>query len=196
MAGWYQPKRPMVATQESVRRVGLGVDPWNPLWHDGSYAKNTRWGAIQAYPTYLGFFGETGILSLRAPAECGQQYMIWMGEDYEFQRPVLAGDSFRVYQNRPQIVDVTPPGGESPRTYGLLEGDLEYFDQDERPLGRLKNYVQRTFQSDPPAIHPMPEYAYTREEIEYLGRLMKEEEVRGATGRYWETSRWAKTPNP
>lgn len=186
MEGWYRPQRPMVATEESIRRMGLGVDPWNPLWHDESYAKGTRWGAIVAYPTFLGFFGETGIRELRAPAECGRQYMIWMGEDYEFRRPIVPGDTLQVYQHRPQIFDVTPPGGDGPRVYGLLEGDLEYFDRDQRPVGRLKNYVQRTFQSEPPPIHPMPEYTYTREEIEYLGRLMIEEEVRGATPRFWE----------
>ncbi|OFW56667.1 MAG: hypothetical protein A2133_05975 [Actinobacteria bacterium RBG_16_64_13] len=196
MAGWYQPKRPMVATEESIRRMGLGVDPWNPLWHDETYARGTRWGTILAYPTYLGFFGETGIRELRAPAECGRQYMIWMGEDYEFHRPVRPGDSFRIHQNRPEIFDVTPPGDQSPRVYGLLEGDLEYFDQDDQPIGRLRNYVQRTFQSVGPTIHPMPEYSYTAEEIRYLGRLMKEEEVRGAATLYWEEVQVGDEPKP
>jgi len=186
IAGWHQSKRPMVATEESLRRLGLGVDPWNPLWHDDTYAQQTRWGKILAYPTYLGFFGETGIMTLHAPPECGQQYMIWMGEDYDFQRPVVAGEAFSVYQHRPSIVDVTPIGGNSPRTFGLMEGDLEYFDEDKRPLGRLRNYVQRTFQSEPPTIHPMPEYAYTKEEIQHLGKLMQAEEIRGKTPRHFE----------
>ena len=186
MVGWYEPRRPLVVTEESLRRVGLGVDPWNPLWHDRSYAEKTRWGAIPAYPTYLGFFGETGIMSLRAPAECGKQYMIWMGEDYEFHRPILPGDSFRIWLGRPDIFDVTPPGGDSPRIYGLIEGDLDYFNQHSELVGRLRNYVQRTFRDTPPQVHPMPEYTYSKEEIGHIGRLMKEEEIRGATTRYWE----------
>ncbi|MCX8031903.1 MAG: MaoC family dehydratase N-terminal domain-containing protein [Thermoleophilia bacterium] len=184
--GWHQPKRPIVATEEVLRRVGLGVDPWNPLWHDETYAQRTRWGRLQAFPTFLGFFGETGIMSLRAPAECGEQYMIWMGEDYEFDRPVLAGDAIRVYQHRPQLLDVTPLDGQGPRTYGLVEGDLEYFDHEGRRLGRLRNYVQRTFRFERPTIHPMPEYTYTKEELLYLGELMKGERIRGADTLYWE----------
>ncbi len=189
LEGWYTPKSPMVATAESIRRTGLGVDPWNPLWHDQAYAEGTRWGTVLAYPTYLAFFGETGIYELQAPAECGRQYMIWMGEDYDLGRPIVPGDTFRIYRRPPQIFDVTPPNGDGPRVYGLLEGDLDYFDQDDRPVGRLRNYVQRTFRSDPPLVHPMPEYSYTRAEIEYLGGLMKEEEIRGAAPRYWEDVR-------
>lgn len=186
MAGWYEPKRPMVATEESIRRVGLGVDPWNPLWHDQTYARDTMWGAILGYPTYQGFFGETGIMALHAPAEMGQQYMIWMGEDWEFRQPVRPGDTFRILLRRPQIFDVTPPDGTGPRTFGVLEGDLDYFGADEDPVCRLKNYVQRTFQSERPRSHPMPEYSYSREEIEFIGRLIREEEIRGGAVRYWE----------
>ncbi len=32
----------------------------------------------------------------------------------------------------------------------------------------------------------MPEYSYTREELEYIGGLMREEEIRGRDIRYWE----------
>jgi acyl dehydratase len=189
MVGWYEPRRPLVATEESIRRVGLGVDPWNPLWHDEAYAAGSRWGSMPAYPTYLGFFGATGIMELRAPAECGQQYMIWIGEDYEFYRPILSGDRFRIWQGRPEIVDVTPLGGESPRVYGLVEGDLDYYNQHSELVGRLKNYVQRTFHSGPPAVHPMPEYLYTADEIRFIGRLMQEEENRGGDVRYWDDVR-------
>ncbi len=174
-----------MATEESIRRVGLGVDPWNPLWHDEAYGARTAWGSIVAYPTYVGFFGETGIMQLRAPAECGTQYMIWIGEDYEFHRPIKPGDSFRIWQGRPQMVDVTP-AGDGPRVWGLVEGDLEYFNQRGEPVGRLKNYVQRTFLSQPPAVHPMPEYSYTADEIRYIGRLMRREQITGAGTRYWD----------
>jgi len=184
--GWHRSERPIVASEETLRRMGLGVDPWNPLWHDNGYALETRWGRLRAFPTFLGFFGDTGIMSLRAPAECGEQYMIWMGEDYEFDRPVLAGDTITVYQHRPQIFDVTPLSGQGPRIFGLVEADVEYFDQDGQRLGRLRNYVQRTFRFDRPPIHPMPEYTYTREELLYLGELMKGEKIRGADTLFWE----------
>lgn len=195
MEGWFQPKRPMVATEESIRRVGLGVDPANPLWSDATYAVNTSWGSIIAYPTYQGFFGETGIYTLQAPPECGQQYMIWMGEDWEFLRPVRPGDTFRIFNRRPQIFDVTPDDGNGPRTFGLVEGDLDYFVDDE-VVCRLKNYVERTFRSEPPRPNAMPEYTYTREELEYLGRSMREEEIRGGSVRYWEDVQVGEEPKP
>lgn len=197
IVGWHQPKRDMVATRESIRRMGLGVDPWNPLWHDESYVRGTRWGTILAFPTYLAFFGETGIRELRAPPECGQQYMIWMGEDWDFHRPVRPGDSFRVWQRRPEIFDVTPPGEASPRTFGLMEGDLEYFNQNDQAVCRVRNFVQRTFLFERPAIPTaMPEYVYTREELQYIGGLMHAEEVRGRNIRYWEDVRVGEETKP
>jgi acyl dehydratase len=185
MVGWHEPRRPMVATEDSIRRVGLGVDPWNPLWHDEVYAAATRWGSLAAYPTYQGFFGATGIMELRAPAECGTQYMIWIGEDYEFHRPIRPGDVFRVWVARPELFDVTPPG-DGPRVYGLIEGDLDYYNQHSELVGSLRNFVQRTFRVDRPPVHPMPEYSYTADEIRYIGRLMRGEEITGATVRYWD----------
>jgi acyl dehydratase len=186
MVGWYRPSRDLVATAESIRRLGQGVDCRNPLWQDEAYARGTRWGTILAYPTYQAFFGESGIMSLRAPAECGQQYMIWMGEDWDFYQPVRPGDTFRVWQRRPEIYDVTPLDGTGPRTYGLLEGDLDHINQDDRLVSTVKNFVQRTFRFDRPPSHAMPEYSYTRDELEYIGRLMNEEEIRGRNVRYWE----------
>jgi acyl dehydratase len=186
MVGWYRPPREMVATKESIRRYGIGVDPWNPLWHDETYARGTRWGTIQAFPTYQAFFGESGIRELRAPAECGQQYMIWMGEDWEFSRPARPGDSFRVWQRRPEIFDVTPVDGSGPRTYGLLEGDLDHINQNDELVSRVRNYVQRMFLRERPVSHDMPEYLYTREELEHIGHLMRDEEIRGRRIRYWE----------
>jgi hypothetical protein len=196
MAGWYESRRPLVATTESIRRVALGVDPWDPVWHDEEYARGTSRGSLEAYPTYQAFFGETGIRELQAPPECGQQYMIWMGEDWEFFRPVLPGDVFRIRLGRPQLFDVTPLDGTGPRTLGLVEGDLEYFVEHDRPSCRLKNYVQRTFQWDRPRPNAMPLYSYTREELEYLGRLMRAEEIRGAAPRYWEDVEIGEEPTP
>lgn len=186
MVGWHRPQRDSIATAEAMRRFGQGVDVRNPLWQDEVHARGTRWGTLVAYPTFLAFFGETGIMALRAPAELGQQYMIWMGEDWDFYEPVRPGDAFRVWSRQPQIYDVTPLDGRSPRTWGLLEGDLDYINQHGRLAATLKNHVQRTFRSDKPRVHAMPDYAYTREELEYIGRMMHEEEIRGRDIRYWE----------
>jgi acyl dehydratase len=196
MVGWYRPARELVATAESIRRVGQGVDCRNPLWQDEAYARGTRWGTIIAYPTYQAFFGESGIMSLRAPEELGQQYMIWMGEDWTFHRPIRPGDTFRVWQRRPEIYDVTPAGKSSPRTYGLLEGDLDHINQNDELVSTVKNHVQRTFRSEKPPVHAMPEYSYTREELGYVGRLMREEEIRGREIRYWEDVRVGEETKP
>lgn len=196
LVGWYRPSRDLVATAESIRRLGEAVDPWNPLWHDETYARGTRWGTIIAYPTYQAFFGDTGIMSLQAPPECGKQYMVWMGEDWDFYRPIRPGDSFRVWRRRPQLYDVTPLDGKSPRTFGLLEGDLDHINQNDELVSRVRNYVQRTFRSDPPPGHAMPEYSYTHEELKYIGRLIKEEEIRGRELRYWEDVRVGEQTKP
>ncbi|WP_258359866.1 FAS1-like dehydratase domain-containing protein [Moorella sulfitireducens] len=188
IAGWYKPRTDIVATEESIKKMGLAVDPWNPLWHDEVYARGTRWGSIIAFPAYQGAFGEPGISELRASPECGYQYMIWAGEDWVFYKPIRPGDRLKIWRRRPQLLDVTRIEGDGPRTFGLVEGDMDYINQHDELVSTLKLYVERTFLPEPRTkpVYSMPEYSYTKEELLYIAKLMQEEEIRGADIRYWE----------
>jgi len=185
MTGWIKfPSR--ITTEESIQSMAFAVDRWNPLWRDNDYAAGTRWGGIIAFPMYVDRFGSGGLGSMPAVPECGFQHMIWIGEDWEFFRPVSVHDSFRVYRRRPQLKDVTNPEGKGPRTFGLLEVDRDHINQKDEIVSRAKLYVQRTFLPGPPDPYAMPEYSYTREELLFIDSMIREEEIRGANARYWE----------
>lgn len=179
------------ATKESMKGIALMADPWNPLWHDEDYAARTRWGDIIAIPTYLqgqwGFRLEHMASSvLKSPPELGYQHFWWVGEDWEFFKPIRPGDSFRIWRRRPQTKDMTPLDGKGPRTFARVLQDCDYINQKDELVCRLKFYEQRSFLPEAPKPHPMSEYGYTKEEVEFIVHTISEEQVRGANIRYWE----------
>jgi acyl dehydratase len=183
--GWgAYPNR--VATLESMKSFARLADEWNPLWSDEDYALRTRWGGITAVPTYVGSF--TPMLPPpEAPPEYGYQHFWWVGEDWEFFRPVHVNDSFRIWQRRPQSKDVTPLDGKGPRTFSRLLEDHDHINQRDELVSTIRFYEQRSFlPGGPPKPYSMPEYGYTKEELEFIIRTIKEEEIHGANIRYWE----------
>jgi acyl dehydratase len=184
LVGWGEfPNR--VATVESMKNFALMADQWNPLWRDEDYAARTRWGSIIAVPTYQGNFASMPP-PFEAPPELGYQYFWWIGEDWEFFKPVRPGDSLRVWRRHPQTKDVTPLDGKGPRTFGRLLQDHDHINQNDELVSRIKFYEQRSFLPGAPKPYSMPEYGYTKEEVELIIRTIREEEVRGAKIWYWE----------
>jgi acyl dehydratase len=184
LVGWGEfPSR--VATEESMKSFALLADQWNPLWRDENYAARTRWGGIIAVPTYLGRFAPM-LPPFEAPPELGYQHFWWIGEDWEFFKPVRVSDSFRVWQRRPQAKDVAPLDGKGPRTFARLLQDHDHINQKDELVSTVKFYEQRSFLPGPPKPYSMPEYGYTKEEVEFIIRTIGEEEIRGANIRYWE----------
>jgi acyl dehydratase len=195
MVGWLSsPNR--IATEESMKNVALSVDMWNPLWNDEQYAAGTRWGGIIAFPMFQGNFGTIQLGPLEASPECGFQHMIWIGEDWEFFKPIHVNDSFKVWCKRPQLKDVTSLDGKGPRTFALFESDNEHINQKDELVSTSKLYVQRSFLPGPPKPSSMPEYGYTKEELLFIARMVREEEIRGADIRYWENVKVGEETKP
>jgi acyl dehydratase len=186
MAGWDEAKSRLAVTRESMLTMAHAADPFNPLWNDGEYAKGTRWGDLIAHPLFFDRLATGGIGMMPAAPELGYQHLIFIGEDWKFFRPARAGDVFRLFRRRPQVIDVTPEEGKSPRTFGLIEADKDYIGEDGQVAAQSQNYVERRFLPGPPELPGLQEYAYTMEELRYIGETMKEEKVRGAEPRYWE----------
>jgi len=186
MIGWGKAPTRMVANEESVRNMARAVDPWNPLWRDDNYAASTMWGGVIAFPMYQEAFGNRGIHRLDDTPECGFQNMIYIGDDWVFARPVKVNDSVRVWYRRPQIVDVTDPDGKGPHTFMVMESDRDFINQNNELISSEKLYVQRCFIPAPPEPYAMPEYGYTREELLYIDKMVRAEEIRGGKIRYWE----------
>jgi acyl dehydratase len=195
MVGWVKlPNR--LASEESIKRYVPSLDPFNPLWFDDDYAANTRWGTIIAAPFYQYEFGAP-MFVLQVTPECGFLQTLYIGEDWEFFKPVRPGDSFRVYRRPPQIKDVTPLDGKGPHIFALQVHDLKHINQKDELVDTMKLFTQATITPEPPKeLYAMPEYKYTREELEYLDRISENEEVRGANPRYWEDVSVGEEPIP
>jgi acyl dehydratase len=185
MVGWVKLAN-RAASEESIKNYGLSQDPFNPLWHDDNYAADARWGGIIAAPFYQYSFGAP-MFVMEVTPDCGFLQTLYIGEDWEFFRPVRPGDSFRVYRRRPQIKDVTTLDGKGPYIFALQVHDLEHINQKDELVDTMKLYTQASiYPESPEKLYAMPEYIYTKEELAYLDRIAEEEEVRGANPRYWE----------
>jgi acyl dehydratase len=186
LMSWDDSKGRLTVTEESMVNMARAADPWNLLWRKPEYARGTRWRDIIAHPLFLDRLTAGGIGELPGAAACGYQKYIFIGEDWRFLHPVRKGDALRVWRRRPDIVDLTPGNGESPRTFGLVEADKDCVNQEDKVVAQLRSYAQRTFLPAPPKMLGIPEYAYTRDELRDLADLVRQEHVRGAEPRYWQ----------
>jgi hypothetical protein len=186
MVGWVKVDHKVEATVESMKGMGQSVDRWNPFWTNETYAAGTRWGSLIAFPMYQGSFGSAQIGAMPAPKEAGFQHMVWLGEDWDFYKPIRAGDYFKVWRRRPALIDTTAPDGKGPRTFALVESDADTINQNDELVSHTRNYVERVFLPKAPVPVPLPEYEYTLEELRLIDKVAREEEVRGANIRYWE----------
>lgn len=185
--GWSKPPAKMVATEQAMKSMAFGVDRWNLLWRDDNYAVGTRWGGIIAFPMFQGSFRANMVPTADTP-ECGFDYQLWIGQDWEFFKPIRPADSFKIWNRRPQMKDVTSLNGKGPHTFALMECDCDHINQKDELVSTMKTYTYRTFfpGGPPKPTNIMPKYGYTQEELEYIDRFVRAEEVRGANTRYWE----------
>lgn len=198
LVGWAKSPTRMVATEEAIKNVGLSADYWNPLWHDNNYAMNTRWGSIIAFPFFQERFG-AGMFSPQATPECGFKDYIYIGDDWEFFKPVRPGDTFRVWRNRPSMEDITSLDGKGPLRFRCVVTDLYHINQNDELVSTFKRFMQCTFHPEPAesvVYMPGSRYRYTKAELEYIDRIANEEEVRGANIRYWEDVKIGDEPRP
>lgn len=184
MAGWVKHKEPQVMNADDMKRFAFTVNRWNPLFYDEKYAASTRWGGLIAYPMFL----LPLLLKVRPvdTPECQVDKLRWIGQDWDFYKPVRPGDTIRVWNHRLQMTERTEPGVKGPRIFTIMSGHCDYINQRDELVATTKNLTQRTYFNKLPEPVNMPYYQFTGEELKYLDRFMHEEEVRGAKTRYWE----------
>jgi acyl dehydratase len=186
--GWFKSPERMVVTEESIKSTAAAIDPWNPLWNDGNYAANTRWGSLIAPPMYEQKYAYSGSFEPEPTPECGYPGGAYIGEDWDIYKPVRPGDVFKVWRNPPKLEDVTSLGGKGPRRFAWMPHDVLYINQKDELVSSYKTYLEKDFYTEPQEakIHTEPMHKYTKEELAYIERIGDEEEIRGAKIRYWE----------
>jgi len=185
--GWHKLPHEFVASADSIRNLGLAIDCWNPLWHDDNYARNTRWGGIIAPPMYLERLKAGTGAGLALPPSLGPARHFYLGEDWEFFQPVRVNDSFRVWNNRSQLVDVTGPDAKE-HHFRIVVQDLDFINQRDELVNRFRLQLEVFALSEAAmeVVESQPEYRYTQEELEIIDGIAGEEKVRGADILYWE----------
>lgn len=179
-------------TRDNLRHFAYGYGDDNPLFCDPEYARSTRWGGLIAPPTYHYSMGEDA-----APKPDHETKALLKGDpftglgsyqavmDFEFWRPLQAGDGLRCLQT--QVGVVPKPSSFGGRTahithdfiYANLRGELTNIRRGtwinaERQTSKDRNKETRV---------PAP---YTPEQLAEIDACYDAESRCGAEPRYWE----------
>ena len=173
-------------------------DPWNPLFNDETYAKNTKYGSIIAIPCWK----EPGAMFPMLPMNYGDKLQRANdGGAFTMYAPILPGDTFTTVCDDMIIEDLTPPEGSTGR-YMRLEGRGSLYNQRGELVmtGVTRGHNVFSFYRDDytgpkgpllgggpggpggpggkgPRMH-MPEvHHYTEEDWEYISELWAQEKI-------------------
>lgn len=196
----------MLMTEEDMIGANRKFDYWNPLFTDKQYARNTRWGNIIAAPFTTGTaVGSGNSMALLVTNPDVGALKILDGVGYgtftvEWYKPIRPGDSFRAWNRRPSIEDITD--GDGPRTF-LITKKTDMINQKDELVSTSTNYVKATFYTDPnvninawPPLVIKELHKYTDEELSLVEKMEDEEEIRGSKIRYWEDVKVGDRPTP
>ena len=178
------------ATKDSIILSAKWGDPWNPLWTDEEYAKKTRWGGLVAMPLYTDRVDIFSYWPTIDPAGGFIDHNLYGGTWTDLKQ-VRPGDTFTVYQHKPEMIDISSvEGDDEPRTFGFVERFSDVYNQNGELVSRHKHILDIIIQPEAKQAVadalPFEDHIYTPEELEYIDRIIANEEIRGAEIRYWE----------
>ncbi|MBI3965653.1 MAG: MaoC family dehydratase N-terminal domain-containing protein [Chloroflexi bacterium] len=173
---WYNQE----ATRDAIRHFAYGIGDLNPLWSDPDYARGTRFGDVIAPPCFLHSCGQFNYVGLPGI------HSMFSGTDWEFVRPLVAGDSVRATT---KLVDmIERPSRFAGRSVEQLHETI-YRNERSEVVARA---IYRQFRTERDTAKGKAKYStleratYTPEQIAQIDSEVEREEVRGATPRYWE----------
>ncbi len=170
-----------LACRETIVNFCKGVGDINPLFNDEEYAQKTHYGCLVAPPSWL-YSTAPGIQQgLRGV------HGFHSGDDWEFYKPVIAGDRIRPEQ-------IFAGVEEKPSKFAgrmILEyHDKLYYNQRDELVAKAKGWIVR---AERQASRKKGKYSgiqlphpWTEEELERIENDVMAEEVRGDRVRYWE----------
>jgi acyl dehydratase len=175
------------ATRDNIRHYAHGIGDDNPLWCDPAYAANTPYGDVIAPPSFL--FACNRFIS----GYCGGLpgvHAMWAGADWTWHRPVRRNDVITTKAYLKDLVEHQTrfAGRAIQQIY-----HVDFFNQNGEALAEADSWVFRTERdaarekgSKYTAVKSRDHKVYTDEELEKVYRMYEQEEVRGATPRYFE----------
>lgn len=175
------------ATRDNIRHYAHGIGDDNPLWSDPEYAAKTQHGGIIALPSFL--FATSRIVSGYVGGLPGVHAM-WSGADWTWHKTVKRNETISTEAHLKNLIE------HQTRFAGRAVQQIyhvDFFNQDGDKVAEADSWCFRTERDH--AREQGSKYAevrareprrYSPEEIKEAYKLYAQEEVRGATPRYWE----------
>jgi acyl dehydratase len=175
------------ATRDGIRHYAHGIGDDNPLWCDPAYAEKTSYGTIVALPSFL--FTTSRIVSGYVGGLAGTHAM-WAGADWTWYKPVLRNDVITTQAYLKDLVEhQTRFAG---RSFQQIY-HVDFFNQHGDKVAEADSWCFRTDRDIAREVGTKYKETrergvrkYTEEELQEVYKLYRDEEVRGATPRYWE----------
>jgi acyl dehydratase len=175
------------ATRDNIRHYAHGIGDDNPLWCDPDYAARTSHGGIIALPSFL--FATSRIVSGYVGGLPGVHAM-WAGADWTWHRPVRRNDEISTEAWLKDLIehDTRFAGRAVQQVY-----HVRFFNQAGDLLAEADSWCFRTDRDTAresgtkyTEVKARAPQAYSEDELARIYRHYHDEEVRGATPRYWE----------
>ncbi|SEJ94994.1 MaoC family dehydratase N-terminal domain-containing protein [Achromobacter sp. NFACC18-2] len=175
------------ATRDNIRHYAHGIGDDNPLWSDPEYAAKTQHGGIIALPSFL--FATSRIVSGYVGGLPGVHAM-WSGADWTWHKTVKRNDTISTEAHLKNLIE------HQTRFAGRAVQQIyhvDFFNQDGDKVAEADSWCFRTERdhareqgSKYKEVRAREPRHYSPEEIKEAYKLYAQEEVRGATPRYWE----------
>ncbi|MGE8679367.1 MAG: FAS1-like dehydratase domain-containing protein [Achromobacter marplatensis] len=175
------------ATRDNIRHYAHGIGDDNPLWSDPEYAAKTQHGGIIALPSFL--FSTSRIVSGYVGGLPGVHAM-WSGADWTWHKTVKRNDVISTEAHLKNLIE------HETRFAGRAVQQIyhvDFFNQDGDKVAEADSWCFRTERdhareqgSKYKEVRAREPRRYSPEEIKEAYKLYAQEEVRGATPRYWE----------
>ena len=174
------------ATRDAIRHYAHGIGDDNPLWCEPEYAEKTKYGSIVALPSFL--FTTSRIVSGYCGGLSGVHAM-WAGADWTWHKPVLRNDTIRAEAYLKDLVEhQTKFAG---RSFQQIY-HVDFYNQEGDHVAGADSWVFRTDRDE--ARERGTKYTeargrvepFTQEQLDEFYDIYDQEEIRGATPRYFE----------
>ena len=201
MTGWVQGPRMERAEPHSMLLWANAFDPKNPLYNDPDYARHTRWGGLICAPLYQECFTLTTWNAplpegMGAPSHgyAGVPFMI--GEEWEFTRPIRAGETLRAYRHTPTLTKDDSDDSDSIHRFTFMSHYVDLIDEAGETIATSRCFLRMWlshYKAEPKAPH---DPVYEKERLAEIQSIYDHEEIRGALPRFVEDVRAGDTLTP